>query len=193
MDAPPIRFFFDYLDPFSYLEELELRALEEEGGVPEVTRIPLEMRPPPHPLLDPDGEEWRRLWKDAEAAAATLGMRLTAPTMVPWTRKAHELVLHAEEKGLKARAHLAVFEAVFREGADVGRVDVLVSIAGSLGMDPTEAKVVLDVDRHAAAVVALETLTSAVGVATIPALQREGRTLQGFHNRDALRTFLCFP
>jgi 2-hydroxychromene-2-carboxylate isomerase len=193
MDIVPLRFFFDYLDPLSYLQELELGAVEEAAGTPLATRVPLEIRPPPEPLLDPDGDEWTRRWRVACAIAIEVGVDLTVPAILPWTRKAHELVLHATGKGLRVRAHRAVFHAVFAEGADVGRVDVLVGIAERLGMDATEAKAVLDVDRHAAAVADLRREAAAAGVAQPPALWHDGRVLRGFHNRDDLRTFLRSP
>jgi len=193
MDILPIRFFFDYLDPLSYLVELELTAVEEGMAGAVAHRVPLEIRPPPGPLLDPDGHEWQHRWRTALEAAAHLGVGLTAPAILPWTRKAHELVLQAAEKGLAREAHRAVFQAVFAEGADVGRVDILVGIAEELGMDPTDTKAALDVDRHTAAVVDLRREASRAGVAEPPALWHDGRILQGFHNRDGLRTFLCSP
>lgn len=193
MDILRSRFFFDYLDPLSYLQELELGALEQDVGTPLATRVPLEIRPPPEPLLDPDGDEWQHRWRAACAIAADVGVDLEAPPILPWTRKAHELVLHAAEKGLGARAHRAVFHAVFAEGADVGRVDVLVGIAERLNMDATEAKAVLDVDRHTGAVSDSRREALASGVAQPPALWHDGQVLQGFHNSDALRTFLRSP
>jgi 2-hydroxychromene-2-carboxylate isomerase len=189
MNLAPTFFFFDYLDPLSYLVELELRTFESAGEEP-VIRVPLELRPPPLPLLDTQEEEWRRRWEEACAAAA---VRLTSPALVPWTRKAHELVLHAEAKGMKEKAHRAVFDAVFVEGLDVGRVDVLVGIAEHLGLDPTETKAVLDVDRHAAAVREARGLAATSGITVPPALAQGDRTLRGFHKRDALRTFLSSP
>jgi predicted DsbA family dithiol-disulfide isomerase len=192
MNATPTLFFFDYLDPFSYLVDLDLRAIENAGGWP-VTRVPLELRPPPLPLLDPDGDEWRALWEGASAAAAARGMHLTCPVLVPWTRKAHELVLHARTRGAEEKVHQAVFDAVFVDGLDVGRVDVLVGIAERLGLDATETKAVLDVDRHAASVAEARQLAATSGVDAPPALARNGRTLRGFHNRDALHTFLSSP
>jgi predicted DsbA family dithiol-disulfide isomerase len=87
-------------------------------------------------------------------------------------------------------AHRAVFDAVFLEGRDVGRVDVLVELAGGLGLDATETKATLDVDRYAPDVVAARAAAARSGVAASPALVSGHGTLQGFHNRDALRTFL---
>jgi predicted DsbA family dithiol-disulfide isomerase len=78
---------------------------------------------------------------------------------------------------------------MFGRGEDIGRVDVLVGIAGTLGLDPTETKAVLDVDRHAQDV-ATVSAAAAVSVGEPPALSFGGRVLRGFHNRDAVRTFL---
>lgn len=180
--------FYDYVDPLAYLVERELAALS--ALLPPVSRIPLELRPPPAPLMDPDAPEWRERWDRAAREAARLGIPLVEPALIPWTRKAHELVLHAAAKGMGPAAHLLVFEAVFTRGSDVGRVDVLVGLARELGLDAMEAKAVLDVDRHAAEVAAGRDLAARAGVAVSPALVSPRGTLQGFHNRDALRTFL---
>ncbi|GMV07329.1 MAG: hypothetical protein AMXMBFR53_36040 [Gemmatimonadota bacterium] len=183
-------FCFDYLDPLSYLVQRELDALAAEGALPSVRRIPLEIRTPAQPMLDPDDAPWRTLWARAEEEAAALGVPLVPPTLLPWTRKAHELVLHAGEKGVGDEAHRLVFEALFRRGRDIGRVDVLVELARELGMDAQEAKAVLDVDRFAADVAALGAEARAAGAGSPPTLVLGARTLRGFHNRDALRTFL---
>jgi 2-hydroxychromene-2-carboxylate isomerase len=204
MTARPPCFFFDYVDPLAYLVEREISSLEEEvaaaerglpgprasGAPPLVRRVPLELRPPPEPLLDPDAPEGRDRWALAADEARRLGIRLAEPPLVPWTRKAHELVLHAAARGRGGSAHRLIFEAVFTRGMDVGRVDVLVALAGEIGLDATEAKAVLDVDRHAAEVAEGRALASRAGVAASPALVLDGVTLRGFHNRDSLRTFL---
>ena len=182
--------FFDYVDPLCYLLELELEQVLAEPGVPEVVRVPSETCPPPHPLLDPDGPWWAARWGAAQTIAADLGHTLVEPRILPWTRKAHELVAHATTHGMGDQAHRAVFQAVFGRGEDIGRVDVLVEVARSLGLDSQEAKVVLDVDRYSDQVAGLATRSKEAGVGEIPSLVREGRTLQGFHNRNALRTFL---
>ena len=75
-------------------------------------------------------------------------------------------------------------------GLDVGRVDVLVGLAGELDLDATETKAVLDIDRYSGDVAAGRELAALAGVAASPALVSDHGTLRGFHNRDALRTFL---
>lgn len=190
METTPILFCFDYLDPISYLLYLELTALSEEGSAPPLRRHPLELRTPPEELLDPDGPEWTDRWEEARRQAETMGVPLKPPPLIPWTRKAHELVLHAQAKGTGDAAHAAVFAAVFRDGKDVGRVDVLVALAQELGLDPTETKAVLDVDRYTHDVVTLRSDALDAGARVAPTLVSASGILQGFHNRDALRTFL---
>jgi predicted DsbA family dithiol-disulfide isomerase len=99
------------------------------------------------------------------------------------------LVAHARAAGLSLQAHRAVFEAMFQRGEDIGRVDVLVSVAASLGLDPTETKAVLDVDRYTQDVAALSA-QAATSAGEPPVLSFGDRVLRGFHNRDAVRTFL---
>lgn len=195
MEPGPVSFFFDYLDPLSYLIRGELAELGEPGDATalhgaRLRYVPLELRPPPAPLLDPDSGPWLARWREATAAGETLGVRLARPGILPWTRKAHELAFHALEKGVGPAVHDALFDAVFVRGDDVGRVDVLVGIARRLGMDATETKAVLDVDRFADQVAALRAEALAAGVSDPPALVCGARLLQGFHNRGALRTFL---
>jgi len=190
MEPPAAVFFYDYVDPLAYLVERELAHAGPPGAPPAVRRVPLELRPPPAPLLDPDAPEWRTRWEAALEEASRHGIRLAEPALLPWTRKAHELVLHAASAGVGEAAHRAVFDAVFLNGRDVGRVDVLVALARELGLDAREARVVLDVDRYAEDVIAGRAEAAAAGVAASPALASAHGTLQGFHNRDALRTFL---
>lgn len=190
MQPDPVLFGFDYLDPLSYLVDLELEGLAAESGFPAIERLPLELRVPPAPMLDPDDPEWTSRWQEATAVAAPSGMALVTPPLVPWTRKAHELVLHARAKGKGAEAHQAVFRAVFRDGRDIGRVDVLVDLARALSLDAMETKAVLDVDRYTHEVTELGARARDAGATRPPVLVSGAKTLQGFHNRDALRTFL---
>jgi predicted DsbA family dithiol-disulfide isomerase len=190
MEPTPPSFFYDYVDPLAYLMEQELSAAGTPNALPRLRHVPLELRPPPEPLLDPDAPEWRDRWETARTEAGRLGIRLAEPPLIPWTRKAHELALHAAARGVGEAAHRLVFDAVFLRGLDVGRVDVLVALGRELGLDATETKAVLDVDRYAGDVAAGRHVAAGAGVAASPALVSDKGMLQGFHNRDALRTFL---
>jgi len=187
--SPPV-FFFDYLDPLSYLLDRELRDLGDTAGFPSIRRVPIELRPPPAPLLDPDEPAWRDRWSRARAEAAALGVALAEPPILFWTRKAHELVLHASASGLGEAVHRLLFDAVFVRGHDIGRIDVLVELGREAGLARADTRVALDVDRYDDEVAALRREAERADVAEPPAVARGPETLRGFHNRDALRTFL---
>jgi predicted DsbA family dithiol-disulfide isomerase len=189
MNPSSARFYFDYVDPLSYLVELELRAAETALGA-RVTRVPMELREPPEPMMDPQSATWARRVEEAAGQAARMGVHLAPQRMVPWTRKAHELVLHARTHGLGPAAHDALFESVFLGGLDIGRVDVLVDLAVSLGLDATGTKAALDVDRYAEDVSGARAAALAGGIHGVPSLVAGDHRLEGFHNRDALGTFL---
>lgn len=186
------RLFFDYVDPLSYLVEVELRAVEESLGWV-VERVPFELSVPPAAMVDPASPEWAERMQDAGPVASELGLELREPPFVPWTRKAHELVMHARTKGVETAVHRAVFAGVFEEGLDIGRIDVLVRLAQSCGLDPTEAKAVLDVDKHTEEIEQARRSALDSGIEGAPTLVAGARRCQGFHNRSAIRTFLHVP
>lgn len=186
MDSTVTDFWFDYADPASYLVEL---LLEDPGGAG-VRRRPLEVVPPPRPLLDSSRPPWSIHLEAMREEARSMGVSLAPPPLVPWTRKAHELALHAAEKGCFASIHRAIFDGFFRDSRDIGRIDVLVEIAVFGGLDRAETRAVLDVDRFAAAVVGEREAAAAVGVRGVPTMVRQGRLLEGFSDRARLWEFL---
>ena len=189
MNQPTARFYFDYVDPVSYLVEIELREAEAATGVV-AERIPFELRSPPHDMIDPEDPAWREQVETAQRLAAGLGLEIAPQALIPWTRKAHEFVRHAETHELGRQAHDLLFEAVFAENLDVGRVDVLVGLAVRLGLEPSGSKAVLDVDRYTHDIEEARASSTAAGVVTPPTLLAGGERLEGFHNRGVLGTFL---
>jgi len=186
----PLFFFYDYVDPASYI--LELRLLGE-GYIPGSTLQlrPFEINPPPLPLLDPDQGEWRDHWDRTAKEAKEMGVSLARPWIVPWSRKAHELAQHAAEHDLFQETHEALFRAYLIEGRDIGRVDVLVEVAGENGLDATGTKAVLDVDRHRDALEATRLEGTREGVVRPPVLRLQGKTLHGNPTSEELRSFLA--
>lgn len=192
MSADPAmpRFYFDFVDPVSYLMARELEGAASASAVG-VEWIGVEIVPPSHPLSTPTDPLWAERWTWARALAAEEGAPLRTPPLVPWTRKAHELVLHAEAAaGRGADVRGAVFDAFFTDGLDIGRVDVLVGLARTHGLDLTETKAVLDVDRYGDEVAGRRAEALRGGVRTVPTLTVGSRMLEGFHNRASLSTFL---
>ncbi|MFW6199286.1 MAG: DsbA family oxidoreductase [Gemmatimonadota bacterium] len=183
--AAEVRLHQDYVDPASYLVHSILRRMEAE-----VEPRALELRPPPDPLIDAGDREWSRYLAEMAERAEELGIPFRPPRLVPWTRKAHELALHAREKGCVAEMDRRIYDTYFAEGRDIGRLDVLVEVAISVGLDATETKAALDVDRHAARLDQERRNALGAGVRGVPTLVLGDRTLEGFHREEEIRTFL---
>lgn len=179
-----LEFWFDYVDPASWLVEQILserfeRAPEggEAGGplaLPHPVRVvrrPLELRPPPRPPLDPAAPVVRAHFDQMAAEMRHRGVELRIPPFLPWTRKAHELALFAAEKGCFAPLHRAMFDGFALNGLDIGRIDVLVELAAQVGLDPVEARVVLDVDRYTEEVAAHREEAFASGIRGLPVVR----------------------
>ena len=188
LDARP-RLFFDYVDPGSYLMDLRVERAAAGVGQP-VERVPFELRPPPGELVAPDDPAWLAYWSDMAEPLRDEGVPVRRPDLVPWTRKAHELVLHAHEKGDGGDLHRTLFRQYLEEGVDIGRVDVLLQLATRAGLDATETKAVLDVDRHAEGVEQVRRDALARGVRGVPTLALGERILEGVHDDEVIRAFL---
>ncbi len=189
-DARTLLFFHDFVDPGSYLMEVRLEALAAVAGGSTVVPVPFELRPPPEPMLDAGEPAWLEYWRAMADRLEHEGHPIARPRMVPWTRKAHELVLFAAERGIGAEARRAIYASFHEGGEDIGRVDVLLRIASALGLDATETKATLDVDRFADDVGAGREKAARLGVRGVPTLVKDGRALEGVQGREALRRFL---
>ena len=187
-DAPPLVFYFDYVDPGSYLMHRQLYQLLPVGVEP--TLHPFEMRPVTLELIDGMDPDWKLYGETVEAFAREAEIQMDLPTFIPWSRKAHELRLHAVEQGLGSPMHEEILSAHFREGADIGRVDVLVAAAHKVGLDRSESKAVLDVDKHRNHVVDLRREAEAEGIQRVPTLRSGDASLEGPGSMGELRHFL---
>jgi len=189
MDSAVPRFWFDYVDPWSFVTEIRLREAERQTGV-ETVRAAFELRPPPASPQGVDGPTWLARWVAAEREAHHLGLDLVRTESVPWTRKAHELAVHARSTDRFADLHDALFRAYHLEGRDIGRIDVLVDIGARVGLDRTEIRMVLGVDRHLDDVRSLRDSAEREGVRGVPTLTFEQRRLEGLAAVDAIVALL---
>jgi len=183
-------FCYDYVDPVSYILMRHLQAMEETKALV-VEHLPLELVLPPQPILDPEGEEYRLRWERIEGEDLKLGISLKRPWIVPWTRKAHELAFHARERDSHEEIHEALFRAYLIENRDIGRVDVLVEIARTAGLDPLEAKAVLDVDRYRGEVDRARAKGLSAGCTAPPALMWKDMIFDGDPSLEALRSYFA--
>ena len=189
-DSETLQFYFDYVDPASYIL---MRNLQSMAGFREmeVEYLPLEIVLPSQPILHPEDEAFRLRWATMEGHASESGLSFPHPWIVPWTRKAHELALHARAKNSFGEIHEALFRAYLIESKDIGRIDILVEIARAGGLDPLETKAVLDVDRYGDEVDQARARALADGCSGPPTLKWKNAIFDGDPSPEALRSFLA--
>tara|TARA_B100000686_G_scaffold74017_1_gene79859 strand:+ start:17924 stop:18541 length:618 start_codon:yes stop_codon:yes gene_type:complete len=183
-----LTFYFDYVDPGSYLLDRLLDKVSVDRD--HLALHPLEVCPPPKPPIDPTNPEWISYNTNIHQLARESGLDWHLPTSYPWTRKAHELSLHARDKGLEEFVHKEIFKAHFQQHLDIGRIDVLVSIASKSGLDPSETKATLDVDKYSKKIHLLGLEAIHKGFKRAPLLWAEANSLEGPANICELRKFL---
>lgn len=190
MNGPRVlHFYFDYVDPLSLILSQRLQE-EAAAGRIRVEPRPMEINPPPHPLLHPEADPWASRWMQATQEEKGAGVPLARPWIVPWSRKAHELAFCAREENCFREIHESLFRAYLIEGKDIGRVDILLELARGAGMDPMETKAVLDVDRHGKDVEDARAEGIRAGVVEIPSIRSRERILPGVPTPEDLRHFL---
>jgi predicted DsbA family dithiol-disulfide isomerase len=189
-DQETLYFYYDYVDPVSYILKGHLQNMVETGGFV-LESHPLELVLPTQPILDPEEEEYRTRWEGIEGEVERLGLSFQRPWIVPWTRKAHELAFHAREQDSFEEIHEALFRAYLIESRDIGRIDVLVEIARSAGMDPVETKAVLDVDRYRDEVEQTRPDGLSTGPSVPPILMMKDMIFDGDPTREALKRYLA--
>lgn len=189
-DPGVLKLYFDYVDPACLLLEHRLRGLAGETAFALLVE-PFEISAPPAPLFDPGEPEIVRHWEEMEEEGERLEFRLRRPGIIPWTRKAHELASFARKKDCFQKIHDALFRAYLVEGLDIGRVDILVSVAREQGLDASETKAILDVDQEAEAVSAKREEAREAGVTQTPTLVWLGKMLSGYPDDGTLGAFLA--
>lgn len=184
---------------FKQLEQ----ALAETGISATVTWHPFELNPD----MPAEGENlrahlMRKYGSTAEQSqsvrdrltelGAGLGFefRFTGDMRMVNTFKAHRLLHWAVADGKQHALKMALFAAYFQDHKDLYNDAVLGDIAGSVGLDPAEARTVLKENRFEAEVRQAETFWAQNGIQGVPAVIFEKRHLvsgaQGTGNYEAI-------
>ncbi len=91
------------------------------------------------------------------------------------TVKAHELLHHAKAKGLQQEMAERLMSAYFTEGRHIGRVDDLVELAASVGLDEAETRAALESGRYLNAVRQDQAQAAAYGIQGVPFFVIDGK------------------
>jgi predicted DsbA family dithiol-disulfide isomerase len=133
---PAIRFYYDVVCPYSYMETHAVEAAEDAGQV-EVEWLPFELRPAPRPLLAVRGDHLRVDWtKHVYARAQGLGIEIHLPRYQPRSTLPLAACLLAGEQGRLREFKHALYEAFFCEGENIATDPELIRAAERAGLDP---------------------------------------------------------
>jgi predicted DsbA family dithiol-disulfide isomerase len=169
-----VRFYYDVVCPYSYMETHAIEAAEDEGAV-EVEWLPFELRPAPKGLLEPRGDHLRVDWtRHVYARAQALGIEIHLPRYQPRSTLPLAACLWAGDQGRLREFKHALYEAFFCEGEDIATDRELARAARRAGLDPDGAvEAAYSPDRFAFIRV-LRAEAEAAGVAGVPSLLTEG-------------------
>jgi predicted DsbA family dithiol-disulfide isomerase len=135
----PIRFYYDVVCPYSYLESHAVEAAEDAERLA-VEWLPFELRPAPRPLLAPRGDHLRVDWtRHVYRRALALGVEIHLPRYQPRSTLPLAACLWAGERGLLRAFKHALYEAFFCEGEDIATDAEIARAAERAGLDAGEA------------------------------------------------------
>ena len=116
------------------------------------------------------GSDARHVYRRIEDSGRADGVTFAFERMprTPNTLLAHRLILLAQEQGKADAVVRTLFRALFEDGRDVGRAEVLVEVAEEVGLDPAEVSEFLEGDRFAREVHAAHERAERIGIRGVP-------------------------
>jgi predicted DsbA family dithiol-disulfide isomerase len=165
-----VRFFYDVVCPYSYMESHLIEAAEDRGEV-EVEWLPFELRPAPRPLLAVRGAHLRVDWaRHVYRRALAMGVEIHLPRYQPRSTLALAACLWAQEHGRLRDFKHALYESFFCEGEDIATDAELARAATRAGLDPDEIVRAAYDDARFARIRAVRAEAEAAGVRGVPTL-----------------------
>jgi predicted DsbA family dithiol-disulfide isomerase len=182
-----IRFYFDVVCPYSYMESRVVEAAEDSGRL-EVEWLPFELRPAPKPLLEVRGDHLRTDWTNVVyRRALAAGVEIHLPRFQPRSTLPMAACLWARDEGRLRELKHALYEAFFCEGLDIATDAEIARAAGIAGLDPVAAVTAAYDHAHIERLRSVRRDAEAAGVAGVPTLLTEdGRTHWGMGGVERL-------
>lgn len=184
-----IRFYYDVVCPYSYIETHAVESAEDRGDV-DVEWLPYELRPAPKPLLEPRGDHLRTDWtRQVYRRALAQRVEIHLPRYQPRSTLPLAACLWAGEQGrLRAFKH-ALYEAFFCEGEDIATDSEIARAAERAGLPADEAVRAAYDPEGIGRLHAIRREADAAGVAGVPTLLTDdGETHWGTGGVERLLT-----
>ena len=208
MKPVDIQVTYDFICPWCWIGHRNLKAAAQRltsEVAPNITYAPYELNPD-MPATGVDRKEYRSAkfgsWArsramDVEVAIAGkrvgLDFNYDVVAITPNTRLAHRLMAFAQGSGEVQQSEAlfeAIFAAYFSRGEDIGSIDVLVSLAASVGFDAQAARDFLSGKRGEAEVVAEEMRAHMKGIRSVPTIRIGSTDLSGAQPASVLERAL---
>jgi predicted DsbA family dithiol-disulfide isomerase len=147
------------------------RLSQEYGDRIELLWNAFELRPDPVPLPAAIDPTRRQRWERSVLPMADeRGLVMKIPPIATRTRLTFQAAELARDHGLFASMHRSIFQAFFRDGLDIGHVDVLTGLAVSVGLDRDLVRRELEQGTYLNRVLDQERLSRQLGVTGVPAM-----------------------
>ena len=184
-----VRFYYDVVCPYSYLETHLVEAAEDGGRV-EVEWLPFELRPAPSPLLVPRGDHLRVDWtRNVYRRAQAMGVEIHLPRFQPRSTLPLATCLWAGSQGRLRDFKHALYEAFFCEGEDIATDAQIARAADRVGLDPDNAIAAAYSPELFTRIREIRSDAAAAGVRGVPSLLNEdGQTHWGLGGLERLLT-----
>jgi predicted DsbA family dithiol-disulfide isomerase len=181
-----VRFYYDVVCPYSYMESHVLEAAEDAGAV-EIEWLPFELRPAPRPLLEPRGDHLRVDWtRHVYRRALAMGVEIHLPRYQPRSTLPLAACLWAGDQGRLRELKHALYEAFFCEGEDIATDRELARAAERAGLDPGEAVAAAYSHERLERIREIRREAEELGVRGVPTLAADGRTHWGMGGLERL-------
>ena len=165
-----VRFYYDVVCPYSYLESHSVEAAEDVGQV-QIEWLPFELRPAPRPLLEPRGDHLRVDWtRHVYRHALALGVEIHLPRFQPRSTLPLAACLWAGELGLLRPFKHALYEAFFCEGGDIAADAQIMRAAARAQLDPDAAVAAAYAPERHAQLADIRRAAELAGVRGVPSL-----------------------
>lgn len=132
-------------------------------------------------------DEMQRRLRELMAAE---GLAYAERTHTYNSRLAQELAVWGDRLGVTDPLHDALFHAYFVEGRNLARIEVLIEVAATAGLDPDEAGSVLGERRFAPTVDAHWSTARELGVSGVPTFVAGGYGVVGAQPYEALEALM---
>jgi predicted DsbA family dithiol-disulfide isomerase len=177
---PRVRFYYDVVCPYSYMESHVMEAAEDAGDV-EIEWLPFELRPAPKPLLAVRGDHLRVDWtKNVYRRALDRGIEIHLPRYQPRSTLPIAACLWAGEHGRLRDYKHALYEAFFCEGLDIATDGEIARAAERTDLDGAAAVKAAYSHQRFARIRDIRAEAEAAGVRGVPTLLTEdGRSHWG--------------